>query len=79
MARFRDRVVPPSFCKHRRTIIKRWIEHGKLMVIQRCRYCDDWTKKAIDFAKEMPTMHTQKVIETGKTSISDKPDGSKDL
>ena len=35
-------------CFHRFSIVMRWIDKGKLMVIQRCRRCDKWRRREVE-------------------------------
>jgi hypothetical protein len=45
-------IEPGHFCKHRRSIVKRWQEGDQWFAILKCRWCDDWTRKVISLKQD---------------------------
>lgn len=51
-------------CLHKWSTQKRWSEFGKYHVIQRCRRCNEWIKREIDYAelsRNEPSMKVQRI------------------
>lgn len=42
----------PGLCFHRWSVIKRWQESGRLLVIERCRWCDRWKRRSIELQQD---------------------------
>lgn len=56
-------------CIHRWSTIKRWSTAGKYHVIQRCRKCETWIKREIDYKdleESKPSMITKRIFERNK-------------
>ena len=61
-------------CYHKWSTIKRWSSAGKYNVIQRCRRCETWIKREIDYkelSQSKPSMTTNRIEERIKQPTED--------
>lgn len=58
--------VPIKICNHRWSTLKRWTVDGVFYMIQRCRRCETYVKREIDYAalqQAKPSLSTWKIEE----------------